>query len=158
MPTVLIADDDADHRELMTLALRRFGHDVRAAQDTREAQRIIEAGGLDALLLDVRMPGESGIDFCGRLRALPATATLPIMFVTADVNDSRIMDAMRAGADDYLTKPFHRAELAARLDNLLRRGSAAPARTAGTATAAMLAARHALHRPVADLRPALKIA
>ena len=134
MPTVLIADDDADHRELMTLALRRYGYDVLAA-----------------VLLDVRMPGESGIDFCGRLRANPATTSLPIMFVTADVNDSRIMDAMRAGADDYLTKPFHRAELAARLDSLLNRRAAMPRTTAGAATAAMLAARHALHRPVATL-------
>ena len=62
------------------------------------------------------MPGESGIDFCRRLRADPATAALPIMFVTADVNDHRILAALRAGADDYLTKPFHRTELGTRLE------------------------------------------
>jgi len=146
VPTVLIADDDADHRELMRLALHRFGHDVVEASDSAGAQRLLDAGAADALLLDVRMPGESGIDFCRRLRAEPATAALPIMFVTADVNDHRIVAALRAGADDYLTKPFHRSELAARLDNLLHRRNSSPSRAAH---AAMLAARGALHRPLA---------
>jgi DNA-binding response OmpR family regulator len=143
---VLVTDDDADHRELMRLALRRFGHDVLEASDARAAQRALDGGGVDALLLDVRMPGESGIEFCRRLRSAPATAALPIMFVTADVNDNRILDALRAGADDYLTKPFQRAELSARLDNLLLRRNTTSARAA---TAAMLAARGARHRPIA---------
>jgi DNA-binding response OmpR family regulator len=88
------------------------------------------------------MPGGSGIDFCRRLRAEPATAALPIMFVTADVNDHHILAALQAGADDYLTKPFHRAELCLRLDNVLARRNTTPAR------AAMLASRGALHRPI----------
>jgi DNA-binding response OmpR family regulator len=71
---------------------------------------------------------------------------LPVMFVTADVNDHRILAALQAGADDYLTKPFHRSELALRLDSLLTRRNTTPARAAG---AAMLATRGALHRPVA---------
>jgi DNA-binding response OmpR family regulator len=145
VPTVLIADDDADHRELMSIALRKFGHDVVEAGDTRTAQALIDRGPVDALLLDVRMPDESGVDFCRRLRDTPATATLPVMFVTADVNDHRVLAALQAGADDYLTKPFHRAELAARLESLLLpRRAGAPVRSA---TAAALAARHALHRP-----------
>jgi DNA-binding response OmpR family regulator len=146
VPTVLIIDDDADHRELMALTLRRFGHEVVEAADTRAAQRLIDAG-VDAMLLDVRMPGESGIDFCRRLRDEPDTAALPIMFVTADVNDHRIEAAVRAGADDYLTKPFHRAELATRLDNLLLRRTAGTGRPGTAATAALLAARHALRVP-----------
>jgi DNA-binding response OmpR family regulator len=156
--TVLIADDDADHRELMTLALNRFGHHVAQAEDTHAAERIIAAGGIDVVLLDVRMPGESGIDLCRRLRAAPATAGLAIMFVTADVNDRRILAAMEAGADDYLTKPFHRTELCTRLDNLLLRRTASPFRPAATAQAAMLAARHAMARPVARARPLHSIA
>ena len=156
MAVVLIADDDADHRELMSLSLRRFGHEVVAAADTRTATDLLAAGGIDALLLDVRMPGESGIDLCARLRSAPETASLPIMFVTADVNDHRILAAMEAGADDYLTKPFHRSELATRLENLLLRRSG---RSSTAATAAMLAARHALHRPApAAARRDLRIA
>jgi len=141
---VLIADDDPDHRELITRALRRFGHEVVEATDAPSAMRAIDSGGLDAILLDVRMPGESGIELCRRLREDPATATLPIMFVSADVNDHQILAALDAGADDYLTKPFHRAELGARLDNLLLRRDATASRSAAAASAALLAARGAL--------------
>ncbi|GAA2619319.1 response regulator transcription factor [Paractinoplanes durhamensis] len=119
MSTVLIADDDADHRELLTLALRRAGHDVVAAEDAESAMQLLRAGGIDAAVLDVRMPGESGIDLCRRLRAEPGTELLPVMLISADVNDRRVVAALQAGADDYLTKPFHRAELCARLDNLM---------------------------------------
>ncbi len=147
MATVLIIEDDADHRELMTLALHRFGHTVVETDDTRTAERLIARGGVDAVLLDVRMPTESGIDFCRRLRQDPAYAALPVMFVTADVYDERILAAMEAGADDYLTKPFHRGELGTRLDNLLRRRTVARTRPAACAHAAVLAVRQAMVRP-----------
>jgi DNA-binding response OmpR family regulator len=144
VPTVLIADDDADHRELLTLALRRFGHDVVEATDAPAARRLIAQGGIDAALLDVRMPGESGIELCRRLRDDPATAELPILLVSADVNDQRILAARAAGADDYLIKPFPRGELAARLDTVLLRRSTPVARSAAAATAAIRAVRGAL--------------
>lgn len=146
MPTVLIADDDADHRELMTLALARLGHDVVQAIDAESAQRAIDAGGIDAVLLDVRMPGISGIELCQRLRAEPATAQLPIMLVSADVNNHRILAGINAGADDYLTKPYHRAELHHRLEQLLDRRGGARSKPAAAANAALLAARAALPR------------
>ena len=146
MPTVLIADDDADHRELMALALTRAGHEVVAVADAREALATLLAGGIDAALVDVRMPRMDGIELCRRLRAEPVTEILPVMLISADVNDQRIATGLHAGADDYLTKPFHRAELCARVDNLLLRKPSAAGRAAN---AAALAARGALVRPPA---------
>ena len=144
MPTVLIADDDADHRELITLALARLGHDVVEAADAESAQRAVDAGGIDALLLDVRMPGASGIELCRRLRADPASAHLPIMLISADVNNHRILTGLDAGADDYLTKPYHRVDLQQRVEQLLARRSSTKPATA--ANAALFAARAALPR------------
>lgn len=146
MPTVLIADDDADHRELITLALARLGHDVVQATDAESAQRAVDAGGIDAALIDVRMPGTSGIELCRRLRAESATAQLPIMLISADVNNHRILAGMAAGADDYLTKPYHRAELHSRLELLLARRGSTMTSPAAAANAALRAARAALPR------------
>ena len=153
MPTVLIADDDVDHRELMTFALRRAGHEIVTAVDAECAMAVLRGGGIDAALLDVRMPGESGIDLCRRLRADPATALVPVMLISADVNDQKVLAALQAGADDYLTKPFHRAELCARLDNLLLRRVPASAKSASMAAAAMRAARLALRPPAVATPP-----
>ncbi|MFI5894407.1 response regulator transcription factor [Actinoplanes sp. NPDC051513] len=144
MSTVLIADDDADHRELLTLALHRAGHEVVTAEHARDALAALLAGGIDAALLDVRMPGESGIELCRKLRAEPATALLPVMLISADVNDQRILAALQAGADDFLTKPFHRAELCTRLENLMVRKPGTVRKSATAAAAAAMAATRAV--------------
>lgn len=153
MSIVLIADDDADHRELLTLALHRAGHEVVIAEDSAGAMAALLGGGIDAALLDVRMPGESGIDLCRRLRAEPATALLPVMLISADVNDQRIIAALHAGADDYLTKPFHRAELCTRLTNLMVSKPGAAKKSATAAAIAAMAATRAMRGTAAFQTP-----
>jgi DNA-binding response OmpR family regulator len=145
--TVLVVDDDTDHRDLLSLALRRAGHEVVTATDAGTAMAALGPGGIDAAVIDIRMPGITGIDLCRRLRAEPGTAVLPIMLISADINDSSILDGLAAGADDFVPKPVRRVELCARLDNLLLRR---PAMTNRAANAALLAARHAM--PISDSR------
>ncbi|MEU4622549.1 response regulator transcription factor [Actinoplanes sp. NPDC023801] len=144
MPTVLIADDEADHRDLLTLALHRLGYDVVTAADSAGALAMLAAGGIDAALIDVRMPGVSGIELCRQIRSSPENELLPIMVVSADVHRHQIMTALHAGADDFLAKPFSRAQLTARLETLLRTRPSSAARSAAAARAALLAARHAV--------------
>jgi DNA-binding response OmpR family regulator len=148
---VLIADDEIDHRELLKLALHRLGFDVVTACDSRTAVQALSHGGIDAALIDVRMPGDSGIDLCRRIRNDPDTADLPIMVVSADVHQHQIMTALHAGADDFLAKPFTRAELTSRLEALLRPRNNAAVRSAAAARAALLAARQAVP-PVASIQ------
>ncbi|MBB2945164.1 CheY-like chemotaxis protein [Actinoplanes lutulentus] len=158
MPTVLITDDEADHRELLTLALHRLGYEVVAAENAAEAFAILCGGGIDAVLTDVRMPGESGVELCRRIRDDPRTESIPVMMVSADVQRTQITAALHAGADDFLPKPFSRAELTARLNNLMRPCAKPALRSALAARAAVLAARQSLPTPQPVSRPLRRIA
>ena len=159
MPTVLIADDEADHRELLTLALQRRGYDVVTAGDSTGALALITEGGIDAALIDVRMPGVSGIELCRIIRSSPTTESLPVLVVSADVHHHQMTTALHAGADDFLSKPFSRAELATRLETLIGDRSCAARRSAVASRAAMLAARQAcLPEPVEITAPMRRIA
>jgi CheY-like chemotaxis protein len=144
VPTVLIVDDEVDHRELLTLALRRLGYDVVTATDSTTALSRLAAGGIDAALVDVRMPGLSGIDLCRRIRSSPMTEFLPILMISADVHPHQITTALHAGADDFLSKPYSQDQFAARLRTLLGPRPCTAAPTAAATRAAVLATRAAL--------------
>jgi two-component system, OmpR family, response regulator MprA len=119
---ILVVDDDYAIRESLDRSLRAHGFHVALASDGTEALRAIERTAFDAVVLDVLMPGRSGIDVCRSLRA--AGNRVPILILTArDAVPDRVA-GLEAGADDYLVKPFALEELIARLRALLRRTTA----------------------------------
>jgi DNA-binding response OmpR family regulator len=159
VPTVLVVDDDTDNRELLATILRALTYDVRTAADALTAARVIAGHRIDAVMLDVRMPAVSGIDLCRQLRRRPDTATLPIILVSADADADRVAAGRSAGADDYIVKPYTRAEVTDRLAALLAAAPAtAPTRALTPGMYATLAARPAapvtLLAPVTSLRTA----
>ncbi|HWS34599.1 MAG TPA: response regulator [Actinoplanes sp.] len=156
MATVLIADDEFDHRELLTLVLHRLGYDVLTTGDAAGALELMAAGGVDAVLADVRMPGVSGIELCRIIRSSPAIATTPVIVISADVHHHQIMTALHAGADDFLPKPFSRDQLGTRLTALLGSRTDKAVRSAAAARAALLAARQAVVRTEAEQRPPVR--
>jgi two-component system phosphate regulon response regulator OmpR len=118
-PHILVVDDDARLRSLLSKYLGGEGYLVSTAADTREAEEVLRVFRADALVLDVMMPGETGIAFANRLRARADTP--PILLLTARNESEDRIAGLEAGAQDYLAKPFAPKELLLRLNNLVSR-------------------------------------
>ena len=119
MADILIADDDAPNRALMRFVLEtQGGHAVRAADSATAALQLLQIGEPDLLVLDVAMPGTSGLELCRDLRR---SGALPVLMVSGHGAVEDRVKGLRAGADDYLPKPFDPAELLERVNALLRR-------------------------------------
>jgi DNA-binding response OmpR family regulator len=116
---VLVVDDDGDIRGLVRELLERAGHAVVDAPDGNEGLRLFYAEQPDLVILDVSMPGLDGWAALERIREL---SDVPVMMLTARAEELDKVRGLRAGADDYVTKPFGRQELLARVDAALRRG------------------------------------
>jgi DNA-binding response OmpR family regulator len=106
MTTVLVAEDDADIRMLITLKLTQAGHQVRGFGDGLSAAADAREHPPDLAVLDVMMPGRSGLEVCQELRQDPATANIPVILLTAMAREADIAAGLAAGADDYIVKPF----------------------------------------------------
>lgn len=117
---VLVVDDEADVRSVVSRALRADGHVVTTAENL-ESAREGARGGVDLIVLDLRLPDGVGLELCRELRA--RGATIPILILTASSQVALRVQGLDAGADDFLAKPFAVAELRARVRALGRRGS-----------------------------------
>ncbi len=124
MTVVLVADDDADIRDLVAFKLEQAGLDVIAVEDGQAALEQARRRQPTLAVLDVSMPGLSGIDVCRMLRADPSTASMLIIMLTARVQEQDVEGGFSAGADDYVTKPFSPRELVTRIQALLSRARA----------------------------------
>lgn len=120
---ILIVDDDVDSLKLIGLMLQRNGYEVIAAHAGNQAITKAMNELPDLIILDVMMPDMNGYDVCRRLRANPTTQDIPIIMFTAKTLIDDKVAGFEAGADDYLTKPTHPAELASRVRAILQRSS-----------------------------------
>jgi DNA-binding response OmpR family regulator len=118
---ILIADDDPDILELVAFRLSRAGYDVVKAADGEEALAKATEHRPDLAVLDVMMPKMDGYDVTRQIRAGEATAGIPVILLTARVQEADIARGFEAGADDYVKKPFSPQELRARVQAVLRR-------------------------------------
>ncbi|MGV9677043.1 SpoIIE family protein phosphatase [Nocardia sp. NPDC003482] len=112
---VLVADDNADMRDYLTRLLRGAGYRAEAVADGREALNAVRAGVPDLVVADVMMPGLDGLALVNALRADPRTASVPVVLLSARAGQEASAEGLRAGADDYLVKPFAAADLLARV-------------------------------------------
>jgi two-component system phosphate regulon response regulator PhoB len=122
---VLVVEDEEDIRELVSYTLLKEGYQVASVASGEEALALAQAQAPDLILLDLMLPGMSGLSVCEQLRSHPATATIAIVMLTAKGEEGDIVTGLNAGATDYVTKPFSRNVLLARIRAALRN---APAR------------------------------
>ena len=121
-PRVLVVDDEPGNREMLTRLLRRHHYDVHSEEDAEHAQAYLASTTLlpDLILLDVMMPGIDGFELCRRIKHDPLTRLIPVVMLTSlDVSQHKI-DGIKAGADDFLTKPVQFEELTARAASLVK--------------------------------------
>lgn len=112
---VIVADDDDITRLLLGAALTNLGHNVRAASNGREAWEAWQTGEFPFVISDWMMPDLDGLEFCRRIRAERRTDYTYIVLLTARSGKTNFLEAMTAGADDFITKPFEEDALAARV-------------------------------------------
>lgn len=120
---VLLVDDDASIRRALHTTLSALGFEIEEASAGEQAVSFVRSEHYDAVLLDINMPGMGGIEACRIMRRL--AAGLPILMLTVRDSENDKIDALDAGADDYITKPFHLGELTARVRSAVRRSRVA---------------------------------
>jgi two-component system response regulator RegX3 len=115
---VLVVEDEESFSEALAYLLRKEGFEVSVAENGPDALAEFERGGADLVLLDLMLPGLSGIEVCQKLRQ---TSSVPVIMLTAKDSEIDKVVGLEIGADDYMTKPFSSRELVARIRAVLRR-------------------------------------
>ncbi len=118
--TVLVVDDEDAVRKLLRSLLLPEGFRVKEARNASEAEDLLALAGVDVVVLDVNMPGRSGLDLLRQLRAGPATRLLPVVMLTGSATPDKRLTAIEEGVTDFLAKPFSADELVARVHALVR--------------------------------------
>lgn len=118
--TVLVADDDESSRDLLCTLLNRAGYQTVAAADGDAAQRVLAERSVELALLDVMMPGRTGFEVCRAIKMNADTRLVPVVLVTGLAATEDRVHGIEAGADDFLSKPFAREELLARVRSLVK--------------------------------------
>jgi DNA-binding response OmpR family regulator len=121
--TIVIADDDDDIRRLVGFTLSRRGYRIVEANNGEAALETIRLERPSLAVLDVMMPGLSGIDVIHKLREEDDTARIPVLLVSASGQGNEIAHGIQSGADDYLVKPFRPRDLVAKVEFLLANGA-----------------------------------
>ena len=122
-PHILVVDDSFDIREPLAKYLAKKGMRVSTADGGQEMRRVMKTSAIDLVVLDIMMPGEDGLALCRMIRE---TTDLPVILLTAMVEETDRVVGLEIGADDYVTKPFSPRELLARIKAVLRRARSAP--------------------------------
>ena len=135
MGVVVVAEDDPDIRELITTELECTGHHVTATGDGAAAILAIRQQLPDAVVLDLQMPGLSGLDVCRLMRVDPSTARIPVAIVTAHSQPQYVGESYNSGADKFLGKPFTLEELTETVDALIAAGQRTTPTGPGSAVA-----------------------
>ena len=113
---ILIAEDDPVSRRILEATLVKWGYEVSVALDGTEAWEMLQRENAPSLaILDIMMPGIDGLEVCRRVRQLPTTTPPYLILLTAMSSKDEVVSGIQAGANDYLSKPFHRDELRARV-------------------------------------------
>jgi len=130
-PNILVVDDEEDLLELLRFNLSGEGFSVTCAATGEEALEKLKAGMPDLILLDLMLPGIDGLEVARRLKTHSVTKEVPIIMLTAKGEEGDIVKGLEMGADDYITKPFSRKVLAARIRAVLRRRQEKPKEEGG---------------------------
>lgn len=123
MSTILVIDDDELVSRTLQRALKMYSHQVMVANSGTEGLQLARRHRPDLFILDIMMPGADGYQVCRQIRGDPLLKDLPVLFLTAKAKDEDKIEGFRAGADDYLSKPFNMEELQLRVKAILRRAA-----------------------------------